>query len=131
MSTMIYYGGGYESAAPMFNQWRQWNDATQTYTEWDTSGNVITTRPYNAQEIAAYNAQQAVVALAANQATLQQKANAALATNQTFLTNAATVTYPLTTTEQTALVNQVAALTRQVNALIYLTLQEFSSTTGT
>lgn len=62
---------------------------------------------------------------------LQSKAAAAVAANETFLANAATVTYPLSTAEQTALVNQVVALTRQVDALIRFALGELTDTGGT
>ncbi len=64
-----------------------------------------------------------------NFAALQTKANAALTTNQTFL--ALTPTYPLTSAEQQALVAQVVALTKQVDALIHLALNQLADTTGT
>ena len=129
MGLTIYYPGGYEAAAPAQNIAEQWNDATQTVTAWDVNGNVTASRPYNLAELWALTAEQAEQGLATNRTALQQKANAALAGNQTFL--ALTPTFPLTVAEQQALVAQVAALTRQVNALVYLQLQEFSSTTGT
>lgn len=56
-------------------------------------------------------------------------AQCALTANQTFLGQSPT--FPLTTGEQQALVAQVAALTRQVNTLIYLRLQQLASTAGT
>jgi hypothetical protein len=129
MGQIIYYSGGLEPAAPAQNMAEEWNDATEIYTSWDINGNVTGTRPYNAVELAAVAAQTAAQGLATNQATLRQKAQNALATNQSFL--ALTSTFPLTAVEQQALVAQVAALTRQINALIYLQLQEFSSTGGT
>lgn len=67
---------------------------------------------------------------AANLVSLQSKAVTALTNNIAFLGQAAP-TFPLTTAEQQALVAQVAALTRQVDALIYLALQALGSTSGT
>jgi hypothetical protein len=60
---------------------------------------------------------------AANQSTLQQRAQIALVSNATYLA----ITNP--TTNQA--VAQVAALTRQVNALIRVVLAQFDSTVGT
>lgn len=57
---------------------------------------------------------------AANRSTLRQRAVNAIAANDSFLAAAAGATFPLTVAEQTALVGQVAALTRQANALIRL-----------
>ena len=59
----------------------------------------------------------------ANQIAILTKAQAALAANSSYLA----VAVP-TTAQTTA---QIAALTRAVNALIYITLQEFHSTAGT
>ena len=59
----------------------------------------------------------------ANRAALVQKAQTALANNQTYLA--------IPSPTQAQAVAQVAALTRQVNALIQLALNSFDSTAGT
>lgn len=66
-----------------------------------------------------------------NAATMQTAATNALAANQTFITAAASVTFPLSNANQQALVNQVVALSKQVDALIRLSLNQTSSTAGT
>jgi hypothetical protein len=68
---------------------------------------------------------------AANYTTLASRAQAAIVNNVTFISTAATVTFPLTSAEQQALVNQVVALTKQVNALAKITLNLLTDTTGT
>lgn len=60
---------------------------------------------------------------AANQQTLTAKAQAALINNATFLV--------IGNPTQAQAVTQVQALTRQVNALIRLALNQFDTTTGT
>ena len=60
---------------------------------------------------------------AANQQSIQSKAQAALVNNATYLA------IPSPTTAQA--VAQVAALTREVNAIIRLLLNQFDTTTGT
>lgn len=142
MSAITYYPGGYDPSAPAQNMAQQWDDGTQTYTSWSQAGDVTTTRAYTTEEAAAAAATAAIAAATANQSDLQNKASNALVNNQTFLDQAnpltETPTYPLSTAEQEILVEavialgtQVIALTRQVDALIYLQLEEFASTAGT
>ncbi len=80
----------------------------------DTAGQA-TVAAVNAAKTAATAAEAEAVT---NTATLQTRAKTALATNQTWLAAAANVTYPLTTAEQTSLVNHVVSLTRQVDAVV-------------
>lgn len=142
MSTIVYYEGGFIESAPEQNMAEEWNDTTKTYAAWDINGDVTATRPYDTAELAALSAEQTALGLAANQSSLQAKASTALTASQTFLARlnprSATPTYPLSVAEQETFVAaveaigaQVVALTRQVNALIYLQLQEFATTTGT
>lgn len=63
--------------------------------------------------------------------TLLAEAVQAVTNNEGWLTQAAGVTYPLTTAEQTSLVNQVVALTHQVDVLIKFAAGLLSDTGGT
>jgi hypothetical protein len=65
----------------------------------------------------------------ANFAALVTKAQAALATNEAFLTSIANATYPLSTAEQQALVAQVVACTRQIQAVILFLLHAITGLT--
>lgn len=123
MSRIIYHPGGYDPTATAENMAEQWDDAIQTYTAWDTSGNAIETRPYTPEETAAMNAEIAASTQADNQSALQQKAQTALAANETFLGIAAPT--------NAQAVAQMQALTRQVDALIRLAVNALDSTTGT
>jgi hypothetical protein len=51
--------------------------------------------------------------------------------NQTFITNAASVTFPLSNANQQALVNQVVALTKQLDMIGRVVFGALSSTVGT
>ncbi|GAC1363902.1 MAG: hypothetical protein NVSMB4_20010 [Acidimicrobiales bacterium] len=59
MSNITYYSGGYNAGAAQQNMRERWDDATSTYTSWDTSGVQTSTRPYTAAETAAATAAKA------------------------------------------------------------------------
>lgn len=130
MSTVTaYYIGGYESSAPAQNKSEQWTNATQPtdptpagYTAWDTSGNVITSRALTTAEAAALANQDSDLTAMSNLSTLQSKAQTAISNNKTFLA----ITSP-TSAEAIA---RVQALTRQVNALIYVFLDALQDISG-
>ena len=102
---------------------QEWNDATQTYTQFAKDGTVITTRPYTAAEIAQANASAAFVTATSNQATITANALAHLPTNISYLAVA------VPSTAQVAA--QLNAITKAVNALIYLVNEQFTTTQGT
>lgn len=66
-----------------------------------------------------------------NTMALWQRAQAALANNSAFIANAAGASFPLTIAEQQALVAQVVALSRQVNALAHLVMGTVSDISDT
>lgn len=124
-----YHLGGFDPNAPAQNLAERWSNGTQPtdaptgYTAWDTAGSVTTQRALTTQENDALTAVDTSVTSAANTNTLQQRAQAALAVNATFLaigtpTNAQTV-------------NQVQTLTKECSALIRLLLGLLDSTSGT
>src|SRR5579872_4666180 len=80
MSETRYYPGGYMPAAPAQNMLEQWNDATLTYTSWDSNGNVTLTRPYTAAEQATAAQAQQQQQLSSNAATIQANVQANLTT---------------------------------------------------
>lgn len=116
MNLVIYYPGTTNVA-------QSWDDSTDTYTAYDQSGNVTTTRPFTADETARAQAIEASLATSNNRSTLTNAAANAIANNQTFLGLAS----PTAAQE----LSQLQALTRQVNALIRLVTNDLSSTAGT
>lgn len=94
----------------------RWDDTTRTYTAWDASGVQTSTRPYTAAENAAADASAAALAASTNLATLQQRAQNALTNNATYLAIASPT--------QAQAVAQVGKLTRQMNALIRITINQ-------
>lgn len=111
---VVYHQGGYDPAAPAQNKAELFDGGTGTYTAWDAAGNQIATRPLSTAEASDLAAQDAARAAGDNSATLRQQAVQALATNRTYVA----LTSP-TATQTTA---QMKALSRQMNALIRLTL---------
>ena len=116
MGATDYYPGGTQI-------YQQWNDANQTFTQYALNGTVITTRPYNAAEIAAANAQAAATTALANQATITANALAHVPANISYLA----VAVP-SVAQTTA---QLNSITKAVNALIYLVNEQFTTTQGT
>jgi hypothetical protein len=104
------------------------NGATVTADAFTTAGDGTTTETMTSTNPSGSTNHETIVTPgtgtpAANSATLQQRAQIALINNATYLA----ITNP--TTNQA--VAQVAALTRQVNALIRVVLAQFDSTVGT
>lgn len=123
MSQTVYYPGGYEPGALAQNMAEEWNDATQQFTSWDVNGNILATRPYNAQETAAYEVQLSIATLNANQATIQANVQANMATIEAWIT--AHPTGAVLTAAQTLV------LAKMLFGIGLILNQEFSSTTGT
>lgn len=99
------------------------SDPPAGYTSWDVNGNVTSTRQLTADELASFLAEDAATSVAVNQTALLQASANALATNATY--------QAIGTPTQAQAVAQVAALTRQVNALIRLAANQLTSTSGT
>jgi hypothetical protein len=64
-------------------------------------------------------------------ATIQDRARAALAANDAFLTASAGIVAPLTNAQTNALVAHVRTVTKECSGLIRLALLAFDSTAGT
>ena len=103
---------------------QQWDDSTSTYTQYDpTTGALTLTRAYTAAETAQAQTRATVGAALGNLTGLQTKAQNAQNNNAAYLA--------LASPTNAQVVAQVAALTRQCNALIKLEVQDLTSTTGT
>lgn len=100
-----------------------WDDTLRSVTFYNANGTVNSTRAYTAEENTATDARIAETTAETNAATLTAKAKTALTNNNTFLAIASPT--------NTDIVAQVKALTRQVNALIKLEIQDLANTTGT
>lgn len=87
------------------------------------SDGTTTTRPFTETELAMVADKQASDQLSANRAALLSKAHTALSANATFLAIASPTTAQAVT--------QVKALTRQINALIKLELNDLADVSGT
>jgi transcriptional accessory protein Tex/SPT6 len=99
---------------------KKWDDTTGTYTEYDADGTQTLARPYTAEEQSDATERATASTQAANEATLLQKASAAVQGNRDFLA--------LTAPTNAQVVAQVKALTRQNNALIRLIVRDFTGT---
>jgi hypothetical protein len=121
MSNVNYYPGGYNLTAPAGNKHEQWDDATSTYTAWDTSGVQTTTRAYTADETAAAQAAAAAATAATTAATLHTRAANALAANTNYL--------GIASPTNAQVVAQVHLLTQENSALIRLVIGQLDATT--
>lgn len=100
-----------------------WDFVNNLRLEYDSNGTVVDSQPFTEEELAMAPAKQAGNQAISNREELLSKAAAALAANSSFLdiaspTNAQAVT-------------QIKALTRQVNALIRLQLNDLNDISGT
>jgi hypothetical protein len=111
---------------------RDVSDGTRTTERWTNegtpgyyTGNPLTKqRDLTAAEAAELAATDAANALLTNRASIEDKALAALAVNDTYLTGASNAT-------QVQVRTQVERLTRECSGLIRLLLQQLDSTEGT
>lgn len=100
-----------------------WDDSTRLYTEYNKAGAEVVNRPFTAEENAIADALAVQDTQNANKQALLQKAAAALTANASFLALASPTTAQAVT--------QVKALTRQVNALIKLAVNDLANQDGT
>lgn len=118
-----YYPGGLKVLPPGNNRSQEYDDVAGTFTTWDTNGVQISQRALTADEVALLASESAVITGTTNQATLQSRAQSALAANATFL--------GLASPTQAQTLAQVQLLTKECNALIRLALNLLDSTAGT
>lgn len=118
-----YHVGGFLPAAPQQNRRELWDSVAGTYTAWNTSGAVTTSRALTTAEAADLTAADATNTSLTNAATLRSRALTALDANATFLA--------LASPTNAQVVAQVQKLTRECNGLIRLALSQLDDTTGT
>lgn len=111
-----YYPGGSQLAYLI-------DSVAGTYTGWNGDGTVNVTRALTAAEVATCANIDAANSAAANQSTLQSRAQAALTANAVFL--------GLVSPTNAQVLAQVQLLTKENNALIKLALGLLSDTSGT
>lgn len=100
-----------------------WDDTARVFTAYDTAGNVTETRPYTPLENAQADAEATQQTANTNRDSLHSKAQAALTNNATYLA--------ITAPTNAQVVAQVRALTRQVNALIRLEINQLDDVSNT
>ena len=101
----------------------RWDETARTVTTWTATGALIGTRPYTAQESAAMDARTLAETAAANEATIRDRAAAALTANTTFLA--------IANPTNAQVVAHAKVLTREATALIRLALRLLDSASGT
>lgn len=122
MRQTTYHPGG-AKAGPAGNRAEELDSVAGTYTRWDANGNQLEQRALTASEIASLAAQESSATGLQNRTQLISKATQALTANATYLG----IGTP--TAAQNAA--QVKSLTRQVNALLRIELQELSDVSDT
>ena len=119
-------------------EWR--DDVTRTIYYYNgATGAQTGTLAYTPAQIADADARAIQETIEANRSTMLTKATTALNNNITFLANTTVSNYPnianpttaQTTAQVKALSTQVLALTRQIDALIKLQINDLSTTNGT
>jgi hypothetical protein len=123
MSTVIYGIGGYRPAHPSQGRILFADDLTSTVTTWDDTGTQTGSRAYTPAETAAALAEATARTASANQVTIEQRAQTALAANETFLAIASP------SNAQNAA--QIKLLTRECQGLIRLAIKALDSLNGT
>ena len=99
------------------------DDVARIVTSYDRFGVQTGTRPYSAAEITAATDRTTALAAWTNGQALRDKARAALTSNAAFLADSSVT--------QAEAVTQVQKLTRQVNALIKLAVNDLADQSGT
>jgi hypothetical protein len=123
MSTVIYGIGGYRPAHPSQGRILFADDLTSTVTTWNEAGAQTGTRPYTVDEQAAASAAAIEQTAQLNRVTIEQRAQTALAANETFLAIASP------SNAQNAA--QIKLLTRECQGLIRLAIKALDSLNGT
>ena len=113
MGTVYYYPNTSQIS-------QQWNDATQTVTQYAPDGTITSTRPYTAAEIAQAATSAATVTTMTNQATIQANILTRQAQIQAWIS-----THP---TGAVLTAAQTLTLAQMLNGLCQLLLQQYGST---
>jgi hypothetical protein len=85
MRIETHHTGGFIAAAPAGNRAERWDTETGQYTAWNTAGVVTATRAFTPAEASQLAAADAVLTADTNRVTIEQRAQTALAANETFL----------------------------------------------
>lgn len=123
MIQVSYHEGGFIPTAPAQNRHEQWDSTSGQYTSWNNAGSQVESRALTVAEALMLAEMESSTLHLNNNETLRSRADTALASNSTFLA----IGNP--SAAQNAA--QVKALTRQVNALIRLQLQDLSDVSDT
>jgi hypothetical protein len=117
-----YGAGGFDPNRPKDNAATWFDTATRTAYAADDAG-TVTSRPFNPSENSVADSLERPGRRDANAVMLEAQARTSYQNNLDFLALPAP-TFPLNVAAQSALVAQVAALTRQTNALIRLAVAD-------
>jgi hypothetical protein len=123
MSRIVYGLGGFRPAHPSLGKVKEHNDGTLTYTAWDDAGVVVEQRAYTPEETAIAAVLTAATTADTNKATIEQRAQTALAANETFLA--------LASPSNAQNAAQIKLLTRECQGLIRLAIKALDSLNGT
>jgi hypothetical protein len=115
--------GGFIAAAPAGNRAERWDTETGQYTAWSAAGVVTATRAFTPAEAIQMSAADAVLTADTNRSTIEQRAQTALAANETYLAIASP------SNAQNAA--QIKLLTRECQGLIRLAIKALDSLNGT
>lgn len=101
----------------------KWDDVARTFTRWDENGVQIEQRVYTQWENEQADLREGAEALSTNERTLRDRATSALANNADYL--------DLVSPSNAQALAQIRSLTKQMNALIRLTVNQLADIADT
>lgn len=123
MIIVEYHPGGVTTNAPGLGRAYLADSVAGTVTHWNQAGTQTSTRALTADEVAQFTRATAEQTIGNNRATIEQRAETALAANAVYLARA--------TPTNAQNLDQIRLLTRECNGIIRLILNRLETTDGT